>query len=82
MGVAYSVELTPPRKPYSSSPGNRKLIQPVVTNEVMDAAIKVMRPKSFRPSSWLLQPGASSKESHGTICRIKQTFIIVMWCRL
>nr|XP_033509292.1 uncharacterized protein LOC108943376 [Nicotiana tomentosiformis] len=79
IGGASSVELIPPRKPYSSSSGHRKLIQPAVISEVVAATTKVIYPRSFRPSSWSLQPGASSKEPHGTICRAKPNFISVMW---
>ncbi|XP_009801417.1 uncharacterized protein [Nicotiana sylvestris] len=79
MGGASSVELIPPRKPYSSSPVHRKFIQPAVMSEGAAATTEVMHPKSFRPSLWPLQPGASSKELHETICRAKSTFVSVMW---
>ncbi|OIT05120.1 hypothetical protein A4A49_41355 [Nicotiana attenuata] len=79
MGGASSVELIPPRKPYSSSPIRRKFIQPDVTSEDVASTTEVMHRKSFRPSSWSLQPGDSSKEQLGTICRAKPTFVSVMW---
>ncbi|OIT34900.1 hypothetical protein A4A49_20874 [Nicotiana attenuata] len=79
LGGASSVELIPPRKPYSSFRVHRKLIQPVLMSEAVAATTEVMHPKPFRPSSWPLQPGASSKEPHGTICRATKTFISLMW---
>ncbi|XP_016481240.2 uncharacterized protein LOC107802287 [Nicotiana tabacum] len=79
MGGASSMELIPRRKPYSSSSSHRKLIQLAVTSKVMAATTEVMHPKSFRPSSWPLQPGASRNEPHGTICCAKPTFVFVMW---
>nr|XP_009790290.1 PREDICTED: uncharacterized protein LOC104237764 [Nicotiana sylvestris] len=79
MGGASSMELIPPRKPYSSSPVHRKFIQPAVMSEAAAATTEIMHPKLFRPSSWPLQPGASSKEPHETICHAKSTFVSVMW---
>ncbi|KAJ8574020.1 hypothetical protein K7X08_010531 [Anisodus acutangulus] len=63
----------------STSPGNRKSFQLVVTNAAKVVANKITHPKTFEPSSWPLKHSAPSFDPQEIIFRFKSTFIYEMW---